>query len=166
MFSILGAIFKEQLEYRSEIPADALRKEMEDLFLRTKGFRFRPNLSGAFGSGDEFVAYPKIEIGSTLAGGRTSISGKIAANNSSSIVSVIIRPNPILRIIFWFSLIFGSVFYVDFLYFSHKQSSRELGFYFAIVAPLFVFGLSLFTKMVLKFSFTSTFRLTRVRNGG
>jgi len=102
MLSLLGAIFNERLEYKSETAADTLKKERESVFLRTKGLHFRPNVAGAFSS--------------------------------------------------------------DFLFFSHKQSSREVGFYFAVVAPLFLFCLSFLTKTILRFSFTNAFRLTRVRN--
>jgi hypothetical protein len=166
MLSPLGAIFNERLEYKSETAADTLKKEMESVFLRTKGLHFRPNLSGAFSSGDEFIAYPKIEIGSALAGGRTTLTGKITPDSSNSIVSVVLRPNPLIKILFWFFLFLGSVFCADFFFVSHKQSSREVGFYFAVIAPLFLFCLSFLTKTMLRFSFTHTFGLTRAKTHG
>jgi uncharacterized integral membrane protein len=164
MFALLGSIFKERLQYESESTADSLKKDMEALFLKTKGFKFRPNLSGTFLSEDEFIIYPKIEIGSAIAGGSTSISGKIFVNGSKSLIKTTIAPNPSFKIVFWFALIFGLIFYFDFLFITHKNSSKQVAFYFAVEAPLFIIALSFFTKTLLKISFINTFRLTRIKS--
>ncbi len=159
MIPLFGSILKERVTYESEYSADELKKDMEAIFLKTKGFHFRPNLAGEFYSENEFLIYPKIELGSAIAGASTTISGQILVNNTKTQVKATITPNPNFRILFWASLVFGLVFYADFFFFSHKKSSKDVAFYFAIAAPAFILALSLISRTLLKRSFINTFKL-------
>jgi len=153
MFPVIGSMFKEPIDYTTGAPAAEVKKSIEDLFYRTRGFRFYPNIGGEFVSEYEFVAYPKIELSGARFFPGTRIKGTVVPGNKETGVEITMLPNYNYLVLFLVSVVVGGALTIQ-AYTNHFQKPADnTGPQILLYGSLSILLISYFTKFFLKRAF-------------
>ena len=155
-------IRKEEFQYYSDKSVDDIKKDLHQLFEKTKGWNFSVNLTGEFTSDNEFNMTPKWQF-VHIKGGETSVSylhGKIFSDElKRTRITFSVKPNMIIVLFLFLFPIFGIFLLTTSNFKGDVTEGRIAGLVFTLVVPALMLAFGHHAKQGIKNRFIKTFDL-------